>query len=119
MQDGKLAVIQTPKGLFLPGGGTESCESDVDCIRREVLEETGSEAEVGAFLCAAESYSEHETLGFFHPIQFYYTGRIGKRIREPNESDHRIFWLPPEDVRGKLFPEMQNWAIRAYLEKTL
>ena len=119
VQNGMIAVIQTPKGLFLPGGGTESCESDVDCIRREVLEETGSEAEVGAFLCAAESYSEHETLGFFHPIQFYYTGRIGKRIREPNESDHRIFWLPPEDVRGKLFPEMQNWAIRAYLEKTL
>ena len=118
-QDGKLAVIQTPKGFFLPGGGTESDESDAECIRREVLEETGCKAEVCAFLCAAESYSAHETLGFFHPIQFYYTGRIGDSIREPNEPDHRLLWLPPEDVRGKLFPELQNWAIEAYLENPL
>lgn len=116
---GKIAVILTGKGLFLPCGGTESSESDADCIRRELLEETGCEAEVGAFLCVAESYSEHETLGFFHPIQFYYTGRIGKCIREPSAPEHKLLWQPPENVRGKLFPEMQNWAIEAYLEKTL
>ena len=118
-RDGKLAVIQTPKGLFLPGGGIECGKSDADCIRREILEETGCEAEVGAFLCAAESYTTHNILGAFHPIQFYYTGRIGKCIREPSAPEHKLLWQPPENVRGKLFPEMQNWAIEAYLEKTL
>ena len=116
-EHGKIAVIQTGKGLFLPGGGIECGESDAECIRREVLEETGFTAEVGAFLCSAESYTMHDILGAFHPIQFYYIGRIVNRIREPKEADHRLLWLLPEEVRDNLYPEMQNWAVEAYLEK--
>ena len=117
VQDGKLAVIQTPKGLFLPGGGTESCESDVDCIRREMIEETGLEAEIGGFLCAAEGYTMHEKLGLFHPIHYYYYGRIGDKICKPKEKGHNVLFLSPEQVRTKLYSEMQNWAVEAYIEK--
>ena len=39
--NGKIAVIETEKGLFLIGGGIETGETDEECIVRECLEETG------------------------------------------------------------------------------
>ena len=117
VQNGKLAVIRTPKGLFLPGGGLEMGESDKDCIRREMIEETGLEAEIGGFLCAAEGYTMHEKLGLFHPIHYYYYGRIGDKICKPKEKGHNVLFLSPEQVRTKLYSEMQNWAVEAYIEK--
>lgn len=35
---------------ILPGGGSEEGESEEDCVRREVLEETGLEVHVGRLL---------------------------------------------------------------------
>ena len=38
----KLAMQQDAKGLFkMPGGGVEGNESLMDCLKREVAEETG------------------------------------------------------------------------------
>lgn len=116
-RDGRIAVIQTPKGLFLPGGGLENGECDEVCIRREIMEEVGCAAQIEAFLCAAETYTVHDKLGPFHPIQYYYSGRLGDKIREPQEQDHELLFLPPEQALGKLFSEMQNWAVEEYLRK--
>ena len=116
-QNGRIAVIQTPKGSFLPGGGLENGECDEACIRREILEEVGCTALIEAFLCAAETYTTHDKLGPFHPIQYYYSGRLGDKICEPQEQDHELLFLPPEKALGKLFPEMQNWAVEEYLRK--
>jgi 8-oxo-dGTP diphosphatase len=59
----------------------------------------------------------HEKNGPFHPIQSYYAGRIGERVSDPKEADHRFLWLPAEDVRGRFYPEMQNWALEMYLNE--
>ena len=117
VQDGKMAVVRTKRGYFLPGGGLEDGESDADCIRREVLEETGRAAEVGAFLCSADHYTTHDTKGPFHPIQSYYTGTIGDPVAPPQEPDIQYLWLPLEEVRGKFYSVMQNRALEALLEK--
>src|SRR5688572_18821109 len=39
--DGRLAVVRTPQGWFLPGGGMEAGEAPPDTVAREVLEECG------------------------------------------------------------------------------
>ncbi len=37
----QLAVVRTPAGCFLPGGGIEARESAADAVLREVAEECG------------------------------------------------------------------------------
>ena len=39
--EGKIALIMTPGGYFLPGGGIENTESHRMCLHREFMEETG------------------------------------------------------------------------------
>lgn len=40
--DGRVLFVETgDEHLMLPGGGVEDGESEVDCLRREVAEETG------------------------------------------------------------------------------
>lgn len=116
VRDGKIAVVQTEKGLFLLGGGYEEGESDFECIRREVLEETGFKAHIDNFLCSAESYTSHYILGAFHPIQSYYVGTLKEKICEPKETDHKLIWFAPEGLKGRLYADLQNWAIDQFIK---
>lgn len=113
----KVGIVQTPKGYFLLGGGIESGESHTGCIKRECLEEAGYEVCVGEKLCSAETYCFHEKFGFFHPIQTYYAGELRSKTASPTESDHKFLWIEYEKVKGKMFLEMQDWALKTAFEK--
>ncbi len=106
-----VGVIRTPKGYFLPGGGLENGESHIDCIKREFMEEAGCTVLVGKKICSAETYCRHPVIGYFHPIQTYYIGKILKKTAEPSEKDHELMWIEYEKIRGNMFAEMQNWAL--------
>ncbi|MFB3225231.1 NUDIX domain-containing protein [Exiguobacterium sp. PHA03] len=63
-QTDKIAVIQKKDGkLFLPGGGIEANETPEECLKREVLEETGMDVNIGDFIGRANQYfySQNET----------------------------------------------------------
>ena len=107
----QVGVIQTPKGYFFLGGGLENRETHMDCIKRECLEEAGYLSFVGEKLCSAEAYMKHPTIGYFHPIQTYYLGTLFERESIPTETDHRLCWIEYERLKGKMFLEMQNWAL--------
>ena len=107
----RIAVVHTPRGLFLLGGGIQGKENDLECIRRECLEECGYACRVGAMLASAEAYSIHERKGLFHPIQNYYLGELIEKVQEPTEKDHRLFWMTYEQIKGNMFSDMQNWAV--------
>lgn len=116
---GEIAMIQTPKGCFLPGGGLDPGETHADCIRRECLEEMGFRIRVDQRLCSAESYLVHEAVGYFHPVQYYYTGILLESVCEPVESDHHLVWLPCAQAAGRMCVEQQAWAVRQALKETL
>ena len=107
----QVGVVKTPKGYFFLGGGLESGESHLDCIKRECLEETGYLACVDGKLCSAESYIKHQTIGYFHPIQTYYFGKLLDKVATPIETDHILCWIEYKELNGKMFVEMQNWAL--------
>ena len=107
----KIAVVQTPKGYFFLGGGLEKGESHLDCIQRECLEETGYSCRVGSKLCSAEAYTKHSVLGYFHPVQTYYLGELLDKETTAVEIDHKLCWIEYEKLKGKMFVEMQNWAL--------
>lgn len=112
----KIGVVKTPKGHFLLGGGIDKGESHEQAIRRECLEEAGYTVNVGQKLCSAEMYTKHPRLGYFHPIQAFYIGELLERVKEPTEADHEFMWIEYEKLKGKMFVEMQSWAIEIAMD---
>ncbi len=112
IENNTVAVVKTPKGFFLPGGGIDCGESHIECIQRELLEETGFLCEIDRYICSAEEYLHHEKLGYFHPIQNYYIGKLTEQAMQPVETDHLLEWLPVCDIENKMYLKSQGWAIK-------
>lgn len=113
----EVGVVETPKGFFLLGGGIDSDETDIQCIIRECIEEAGYQVEIKDKVCSAETYYEHPTIGFFHPIQVYYSGKMLEKVKKPMDLDHVFKWVKYENIRGKMYLEMQNWALEQIWNK--
>lgn len=111
IQDNRVGIIQTSKGFFLPGGGLEKGESHIACIERECIEEIGCVVSVKNKICSAEAFSQHPTIGYFHPIQVYYVGEVISKVTDSIENDHEFVWIEYDEIKGKMFVEMQNWAL--------
>ena len=111
----EVGVVETPKGFFLLGGGIDADETDFQCIKRECMEEAGYEVEIKGKICSAETYTLHPTIGYFHPIQTYYAGELQDKIKEPVEPDHVLKFVRYDDLRDKMYFEMQLWAIEQAL----
>lgn len=59
------------------------------------------------------------TIRYFHPMQTYYFGELIEEVGAPTEKDHVLCWIEYEQLRGKLFVEMQNWALeQAVMQRT-
>ena len=108
----KFAVVKTPKGFFFLGGGFEENEIAEECIKRECLEEIGYSVNITEKICSAEHYTFHKRIGYFHPVQTYYLGQLVKMENSFTvEKDHTLMWLGYEELRGRMFSPMQNWAL--------
>lgn len=117
VHNNKIGVIKTDKGYFLLGGGLDKNETDEKCIKRECLEETGYIVVIKEKICSAEAFTTHPKLGYFHPVQSYYIGELKEKVSEPIETDHSLMWVRYEDIKGKMFAEMQNWALEQVWSK--
>ena len=112
IKDNKVCIVKTPKGYFLIGGGMDAGESETDCIIRECLEETGCNVIIKEKIASAETFCKHPKVKFFHPIQHYYIGELSNKMQEPIESDHELEWVNINEIKGKMFAPMQEWAIQ-------
>lgn len=116
IQDHKVAVVKTPKGYFLLGGGLNTGEDHRHCIQREVLEESGYRSQIDSYICSAEEYQLHKKLGYFHPIQYYYSGRLLDKVAPPQDKDHELCWISLDNIADKMYLKSQGWAIQYYLD---
>ena len=116
IRNNHIGVIQTSKGYFFLGGGLENNENHTTCIERECLEETGYNVQIKQKVCSAETYEKHSIIGYFHPIQTYYIGELLENVQTPTEPDHKLIWIEYKKIKGKMFLEMQNWALELCFE---
>ena len=103
----KVGVVETAKGFFLIGGGMNYGESEKHCIIRECIEETGYQVEINQRIGSAETYCEHLTVGFFHPIQVYYSGDCFRKY----ENRQKLIMLSDGYV-SKVFRVNCFWKCR-------
>lgn len=109
---GRIAVLQTPQGCFLPGGGTEGDESPEGTLVREVREECGFNAATIRRVGEAAEY--RHTAGNEFGIRkecVFFTATLGEACGTTAGDDHALIWLEPREAENKLAHGSQRWAV--------
>ena len=113
----EIAVVQTSRGYFLPGGGIEADEDHTACLVREFQEEIGFVVEVKVYLSSG-------TLIGYAPGKSKWLEMVGHNYLVTDtgvrtsivEMDHALVWMPLKDARTKLRLTHQAWAIEVLLK---
>lgn len=105
--DEKVLVLKRSKkekfhvGAYdLPGGHMDKGEGVIECLEREVRDETGLEVEVGSILSIQEYPKDHEMFNKIKALRFiaYYKGGVV----ELSEEHSKFEWLTFEEAAKKL-----------------
>jgi 8-oxo-dGTP diphosphatase len=115
----KIGVIRLKPNqlLVLPGGGIEKGEGKLNCLKREMMEETGFCISNPVYVCkGAQYFQSRDGNTYIHNVADFYSCFAGARIREPIEADHELIWISPEEAVPNLFHEHQAWAVRCYFD---
>ena len=109
--DGFIAVVSTPMGVFLPGGGQHVGESPERAAVREAAEECGLQAKLETCVGVADEFVHAKSEGtyFVKRSTFYRACVVG--LATASEPDHELVWLSTEEAEQKLSHGNHRWAI--------
>ena len=107
-RQGKVLVGQRPEGSSLagtwefPGGKLELGESPEDALARELKEELGVEAEIGALKFAGtHTYGKTGILFLFYEVKFW-KGQI------KTQQHLELKWVQPKELKELNLPEANS-----------
>ncbi|MFT4538469.1 MAG: 8-oxo-dGTP diphosphatase [Planctomycetota bacterium] len=114
--EGRVAVVRTPKGIFLPGGGIESGESAEQALIREVMEECGMDVRIGMLIGQASElvYSRSKSTHFDKQSCFFDAVVITTGLPVV-EVDHELEWLLAAEALDCLVHESHAWGIEEWI----
>jgi len=114
------------EGWTLPGGGLNLAEHPVDGCRREIYEETGYHAEIGAMLGVDVGHWPAEAridggLRDFQSLRLVYEARItgGELRNEVGGSTTEAAWIPLAEVESLNRVSLVDASLRLYRERPL
>lgn len=108
---GRVALMRTLKGLFLPGGGADPGETPDAALRREMREEFGGEvAEARPLGCAVE-YVHAPGEGYFAKECSFFRVDLSLCPERAGEADHELVWVDAAFAMDRLVHRSQAWAV--------
>ena len=109
---GRLAVVHTPIGLSLPGGGSDAGEAPEATVVRETREEGGLDIRVGLWRRnAIEHMFSTAELAQFEKRSTFCDATVLGSAETPSEPDHLLEWMPAADAAALLVPASHRWAV--------
>jgi 8-oxo-dGTP diphosphatase len=116
--DGRLAVVRTPRGVYLPGGGIEEEETPEEALSREVLEECGMIIQPGVWVARAVqfTYSEPKRT-HFEKRSVFIEGAITGHGLSPSEMDHELIWMDAAEAIRQLSHQSHGWAVELWRKR--
>ncbi len=104
--------MQTTFGTFLPGGGLDPGESDLDGLKRELWEEMGVKVQSATLVCKSAQYLYSRHYGkHFRKIGSFYLVEVAQPILLKMEPEHELLWMDKRQAALELSEEFQRWAI--------
>ena len=111
-EQGFVAVVRTPTGLHLPGGGSDAGETPAATVIREVREETGLAVQIGEWRrVAIEHVSSVAEQAQFEKRNTFCEARVTAIAGDAAEPDHELYWLPAAEAAERLAPLSHRWAV--------
>jgi len=110
---GQFAVVRTPEGTYLPGGGMNPGETPVDTVIRETLEECGLAISVGSSMTAAVQFAWSEAQRkYFEKRCTFVDATVLRPDTSRLEPDHEVLWVDTDRACEVLTHESHAWVVR-------
>ena len=113
-EDDKIAIA-TDGTYFLLGGGLEKNESELDALKREVIEEAGYSLKNIKYFDQVTAWADSVTRGPLDVTATIYIAEFDRKIKEPIEKDHKVLWVDANIYKDKLFHEYQRYILNEYI----
>lgn len=115
--DNKIGLVTDGRDVFYLGGGIEKNETELEALKRELIEESGYTItniqefdKVGSFIFAKEH-------GYLEVVANVYIAEFDKKIADPIEKDHVVLWVNAEDYIGKMCRDWQEYILKEFIQK--
>lgn len=116
-EQGRLALVRTPVGIYLPGGGQADAETLERTVAREAREECGLIVRVGVWRCAAiEQVSAAKEQTHFEKRSTFCDAVVIASAGDAIEADHALMWVSAQEALELLRPESHRWAVTEWLQ---